>query len=394
MSGAPARAFRIPVLPLALFFGTFAWSFVYVSLPFYVQRLSPGDAVSTLRWTGWILGITSLTTVVTAPLWGRLAERTNPKTLYLLVESLQGIGFFLMAAARTLPELFLARLLLGIMGAASTFAYIIAGRSDGRSVRREVSAIQSAMTVGQVVGPLAGAVAAARFGFTVSFVIAGGILWGCAALVWRGVAAPEEPPAVEATERRVSWREVGIVCLLVLAGTTQIFFLPAVLPQILPPLGIPVTQTLEVGGLVIFVSGVAAAVGSLAAPRLADLLGERAVIAWSLGGSSLLLALFTVAPNAWVFGSLRFLQVLFVAPLFPLTVAWIAQSARGQVIGLVNSSRIAAAFLGPVMATTLLSWFPAGIVYGGLAVLSAACLPLVLSPSWPRVPHGGDGGRS
>lgn len=147
---------------MALFFGTFAWSFVYVSWPFYIQRRSPGDRTSTLRWTGWILGISPLTTVVTAPLWGRLAGHRNPRTFYVVVELLQGVGFFLMALARTLPELFLARLLLGVMGAASTFAFIIAGRSESGELRREVSAIQSAMTVGQVLGPLAGAVAAAR----------------------------------------------------------------------------------------------------------------------------------------------------------------------------------------------------------------------------------------
>ena len=57
-------------LPVALFLGTSAWSFVYVSLPFYIQRISAEDPASTLRWTGWILGISPLVTVVTAPFWG------------------------------------------------------------------------------------------------------------------------------------------------------------------------------------------------------------------------------------------------------------------------------------------------------------------------------------
>ena len=49
---------RRAALPLALFFGTFAWSFAYVSLPFYIRRLSGGETATTLRWTGWILGVT------------------------------------------------------------------------------------------------------------------------------------------------------------------------------------------------------------------------------------------------------------------------------------------------------------------------------------------------
>src|SRR3972149_6107343 len=152
------------ILPVALFFGTFAWSFVYVSLPFYIQRLSTVDPVSTLRWTGWILGISALVTVATTPVWGRLAGKGNPKTFYVVVEILQVLGFVGMAMARSLIELFLARLVLGAMGAASTFAFIIAGRSPDRDVRREVSAIQSAMTVGQILGALGGAGAGARLG--------------------------------------------------------------------------------------------------------------------------------------------------------------------------------------------------------------------------------------
>ena len=59
----PARLLHgTHVLPLATFFGAFAWSFVHVSLPFHIQRISTWDASATLHWTGWILGI-SLTAV-------------------------------------------------------------------------------------------------------------------------------------------------------------------------------------------------------------------------------------------------------------------------------------------------------------------------------------------
>lgn len=364
-------------LPLALFFATSAWSFVYVSLPFYVQQISTADPVSTLRWTGWILGISPLVTVVTGPIWGRLAEKGNPKTFYVAVEVLQGFGFVGMALARTLPELFFARLLLGAMGAASTFAFMMAGRSRDENVRREVSAIQSAMTVGQILGPLAGAVAAARIGFVPSFLLGGAILWGCAGLVQWGVPRPELPPPSDGAGRRSSWREVATVCLLVLVGSVQVFFLTAVLPEVLPPLGVESSQTLEVGGLIIFASGVAAALGSLAAPRLADLIGERRTIVSFLAFSSGLLALLGLARDAWSFGVMRFVQVLCVAPVFPLAVARIAQRAGGEAIGLVNSSRIGASFVGSVVATTLLTWTAPPFLYALVALPGLACLPLV-----------------
>jgi DHA1 family multidrug resistance protein-like MFS transporter len=375
--GGGTREFRARwTIPLAMFVGSFAWSFVFVSLPFYIHRISTLDEVSTIRWTGWILGISSLITVVTAPLSGRLAGRGDPKGFYMLVQLLQGAGFFLMAMARTLPQMLGARVLLGLMGASSTFAFIMAGRAGG-DVRRDISAIQSGMTLGQVLGPPVGAFSASRMGFQESFVLGGMLLWGCCVLVGLGVPGGAAPAAAESRRGTTSIFEVATVCLLVLAASTQIFFLTAILPQVLPPLGVAPTDTLEIGGLVIFVTGLAAAVGSLVAPRLGELVGDLRAIVWFLAVSSLLLAAQALAPEVWSFGMLRFLQVLCIAPIFPLSVAAIAQRSSGTAIGFVNSSRIGAAFLGPVLATTVLTVAPVWTVYVLLAGFGLGVVPLL-----------------
>jgi MFS family permease len=355
---------------------TFAWSFIYVSLPFHIQKMSTLDEAATLRWTGWILGISPLITVVTAPLSGRLGERIDPKRGFIAVQVLQGLGFLGMALARTLPEMLLARMLLGLMGAVSTFAYIMVGRSGG-DVRRQVSYIQSGTTLGQVLGPAAGALVAAQIGFRRSFVIGAFMLWGCSALVSWGVPSGRPRDAAEGAARTTSLRELVTVALVVLAGSTQVFFLTSILPQILPPLGVPVESTLEVGGVLIFVTGVAAALGAMAAPRLADLMGDRQAVLWFLLGSSCCLALLGAMGHVWSFGVIRFLQVLCIAPVVPLAVAAIAARASGEAIGFINSSRIGAAFIGPVLATTLLAWMRPSLVYLVLAALGLAVVPLV-----------------
>jgi MFS transporter, DHA1 family, multidrug resistance protein len=364
------------VLPASMLLGTFAWSFIYVSLPFHIQRMSTLDPAATLRWTGWILGISPLITVVTAPISGRIGEHVPPKRGFIAVQALQGVGFLGMALARTLPELLVARLLLGLMGAVSTFAFIMVGRSGG-DVRRQVSYIQSGMTLGQVLGPAAGAVVAARIGFRLSFVLGAVMLWACSALVAWGVPAGGGRDARTSGPRRMGRRELVTVCLVVLAGSTQIFFLAAILPQILPPLGVPADATLETGGVLLLLTGLAAALGAMAAPRLAEVVGDRRAVLWFLLGSSVLLAALGPISNVWAFGAVRFLQVLSIAPVFPLAVAAIAQRASGEAIGLVNSARIGAAFIGPVAATTLLSSMPPAAVYLVLAGLGLAVIPLV-----------------
>jgi MFS family permease len=365
------------VLPLAMFFGTFSWSFVYISLPFHIQRISTWDEVSTLTWSGFILGVPNLVTVASAPFWGGLAERGNPKRLYVIAQTLQGVAFLGMAVARTLPELLVVRIVLGFIGASSTFAFVSAGRNaDAAEVRRQVGAVQSAMTVGQVIGPLVGAIAAARLGFRESFVVGAAILFGCGALAhWRlgdlGDGGRGRPSAVP-----TRWRDVFLVSVIVLGGSAQIFFLTSILPQILPPLGVPPDRTLEIGGLLIFASGVAAALGSMLATRLADLLPERRLIPALLALSSLFVAALTVARSVWPFGVLRFLQVVCIAPVFPIVVGRVAHSAGGRAIGVINSARIGAAFLGPVIATSLLAWTSPSAVYAAIALMGLVCVPL------------------
>lgn len=361
--------------------GTVAWSFVSVSLPFHVRAISDVDAASTLRWTGWILGITALTTVATAPAWGWLGERADPRRLFIVTQLLQGTTFLGLVVARTLLELFVVRFVLGLWGAASTFSFIIAGRErDPAETRRQVSYMQGAMTVGQVLGPLVGAMTAARLGFRLSFLVGSAILLGTAWLVQ--VAVPPPPPARPVDPRRParSYAEVIGVTVIVLGGSIQVLFLTSILPDILPRLGVAPERTLEVGGLMMFVTGAAAALGSMAAPRLAEALPERRLIPLLLGGSSLFLASLGLADSVWSFGLLRFLHVLCVAPVFPIVVARIAHRAGGGAIGLINSARIGAAFIGPVTATSMLVWTSAPVLYVCLGATGAACVPL----AWRR----------
>jgi len=377
------------MLPLAMFFGSFSWSFVYVSLPFHIMRISTLDEVSTLRWTGWILGISPLATVVTAPLLGRMGGRGNPKTAFEVIQYLQGGAFFAMAMARTLPEIFVSRLVVGLMGAASTFAFISAGRSDDPGeVRRQVATMQSAMTVGGVVGPLCGAIAAARLGFRASFVAGGLVLLACGLLVRWGVPEGEAAAPRATSTHGQHWRETILVSLLVLGGSTQIFFLTSILPQVMTALGVAVDQTLEIGGIIIFASGAAAALGSMVAPRLAEILPERRLVAALFVGSSLSVAGLAVAPGVWTYGLLRFLQVLFIAPVFPIVVARIAQTAGGEAIGVINAARIGASFIGPVVATSLLAAGAPVTLYMVLALTGLACLPVSgMRAHVPRAPR-------
>jgi len=361
------------MLTATMFLASFAWALVYVALPFHIEGLSTVGSAATLAWTGWILGITSLGAVVSGVVWSRFAERHDPKAACVWVYSLQGIGFLATGLARSLPELFLARLALGGVGSASTFAFLLASRTpDPAVMRRRLAAVQSAIMVGQVLGPLPGALVAARLGFRLTFFLGGLILASCGALLQWGMAPPPAP-AAPAARRQFPVRRVGTASVLVLLASSQETFLAAVLPRILPGLGVAPDGTLEAAGLLLFASGAAAAVGGLAAPYLAEHVSERRALVWVLGSSSVGLVLLGAAGSLWSFTLVRVLQSLCVAPFFSLVVARIARHG-GDAIGIVNAARIGSGFLGPLVATTLLAAGPPALLcaaLGGIGLVAA-----------------------
>jgi DHA1 family multidrug resistance protein-like MFS transporter len=366
------------VLIAVTFLGSLAWSFVFVALPFQVERLSTSGPAGTLAWTGWILGVPSLAAVVTGPLWARYGERTDPKQACVMVQTLQGVGFLATALARSVIQLFGARLLLGTVGSFSTLAFVIAGReSDPVTMRRRLAAIQSALVLGTLVGPLPGAVAAARLGFRLTYLIGALVLVISASLLQWGM--PSLPPRARdaAGGRRMPTRDVAIAAALVLVASSQETFLAAVMPSVLPGLGVDMDDLVEAGGLLIFVAGAAAAVGGLTAPILAEQIPERRLLAGLLAVSSATLVLLGTARSLWAFAVLRGVQSLAIAPFFPLMVARVARRADASAIGVINAARVGSGFVGPLVATTVLATGSPGLLYATLGAVGIATVVLL-----------------
>jgi DHA1 family multidrug resistance protein-like MFS transporter len=363
-------------LAAVMFLVSFAWSSVYVGLPFYVERITRAQPGTTIAWTGWILGISSLVSMVASPLWARYAAHADARTAAVVLQVLQALGFLGAAFADSPLELFVARLLLGAVGATSTLLFLLAGQAPDPAERRQkLALIQSANTAGQIVAPLVGAVAAARLGFRLSFAFGGLILAGCSALLQWG-QPPAGPSEAAVTARRRRPAPVPLVVLtsgVALVGAAHEAFLAAILPQVLPGFGVDPDEVVQSAGLLIFLSGVAAAVGGLAAPRLAAEVPTRRLLPALVAGSSAIMVAFSLVRSLWLYAVLRTAQSLCLAPLFPLLVA--RMSRHGEAIGILNAARSGGNFLGPVVATSLLAWGPPWGVYVLLGLVGFAAIP-------------------
>jgi sugar phosphate permease len=160
-------------------------------------------------------------------------------------------------------------------------------------------------------------------------------------------------------------------------ASSQETFLAAALPSVLPGLGVGLDDLVEAGGLLIFVAGVAAAVGGLAAPVLAEQISERRLLAGLLLGSSVALVLLGTTRSLWAFAAVRGVQSLAIAPFFPLMVAQVARRADASAIGIINAARVGSGFLGPLVATTVLASGSPMLLYlafGGAGIATALLL--------------------
>ena len=274
-----------------MFLGSFAWSFVHVSLPFYIQNVSVFDEAHDAALDG-------------------LHPRDQPARHRDHGADLGTARRHPRSEARVRVDAGLAGRRLHPDGLcpepAPDLLRPVPARSDGRGVDvrlyhgRAIGGRRAARGVGDPArddarpGPRPRGRRTHRRAPRLSLVVfsvASAMLGLCAGLVGWGVPAGRGRTAPRARAGTASLRELATVCGLVLGCLTQVFFLTAILPQVLPRLGVPASAMLEVGGLVLLADGLGMALGTLAAPRVAEALGDRRAVPWLLACSSVFLAL-------------------------------------------------------------------------------------------------------
>ncbi len=362
------------LVAFAQFVAAFSWNYVYVFLPFYILRISPHDRETTLLWTGLILGVTGMASTLFAPIWGGMASRVSPKALYEVGLLIQVVLFACFALTTSLPVLFLLRMAIGMVGGTSTMGLIlISAASDHERITSNVGLFQSAMTLGQITGPFVGAFAADLLGFAPTFLLGSAVLLVPFFAVrlkvpWVERLSPR-PPAVPITRRRfvAGW----LVCF---TATLQLVFLPSVLPEILPALGVPGAAAVRVAGAIVFAYGLAAAAGAVVVSRAAGRFGRRRTVLVAGGLASLFQVALWLPASVGLFTALRVMQTGLIAGVIPIVFAQIAAGAPGARIGLINTSRFSGNAAGPLLATLFFAHFSPLLLYGTLAALTVVSL--------------------
>src|SRR6516225_2175307 len=157
-------------------------------LPLYVQQLGVASQADVIQWSGVAFGATFLGTAVTAPLWGRLADRYGRKPM-------------LIGVAHNVYELVGLRLVAGLVGGYASASTVMVGTQAPRErAGWALGLLSTGALAGNLVGPLIGGLLPGWIGIRGTF-FAGGAVIAVAALLTIFVVKEDFQPATDAKHK-------------------------------------------------------------------------------------------------------------------------------------------------------------------------------------------------
>ena len=379
-------------------------------LPFFVERLAavgPPTRITVAVHVGLLTGVLPLMQLVAAPLWGRWSDAVGRKRLVVIGIGGMALGQVLFGLAPTLPTLYAARIIGGVLSAAilpAATAYV-ADVTSPTERGRGMAWLGSAVSLGVVIGPALGGVLARRdlhwaapfghlavTGFSLPFLASAGLalLALAAALRWlpeshHGGRSATNRLSRAAIRRMFSRRDVRLLLGLGAAGQLGLAIFETTF-------ALYARRMWDYGpgevGVAFMVCGLVMAV---AQTGLAGLLASRVTeirqvaVGFGLAGVSLaalLLAWSTLAVLMTV--AVLALGIAFITPNLAAMVSRRGESVTGTVLGAQNATNSLGQLGGTLIGATLFGWnmISPFALTGGLLVAVGGAVAWTATQGW------------
>jgi MFS transporter, DHA1 family, multidrug resistance protein len=376
------------------------FSSIFPFLPLYVKDLGSVTGTSTDLLAGLVFSGQAFTMMLTAPIWGSLADRFGRKLM--VVRSLFGgvIVLLLMAFARSAEELVILRAVQGLItGTVAATNAMVAANAPREHAGYAMGFIQVGLGAGVALGPVIGGVIADGYGYAAAFYVTSVLLLIAGLIVLFWVKEPRETnPLVNGraqAARRVgmlqAWRQIfhcpGVPAAYGLSFLNQLcrnMLLPIV-PLFIPLLMVGTEMVNTFTGLVAGVASATTTLSSLYLGRLGDRIGQRRVLITSLVISSVIYAVQGFVTTGLQLLLLQAAVGVALGGVTPSIAALLARftfpGAEGAVFGLDNSVGSGARSLAPLIGSSIMLWFGLRSTFfftGGLLLLTALFALLAL----------------
>jgi MFS family permease len=369
-------------------------------LPLYVRQLGVESTGAVIQWSGIAFGATFLGTGVTAPLWGKLADRYGRKPMLVRAAIGMAIVMSLIGVVHSVHQLVALRLLAGLVGGYSSASTVMVGsQAPKERAGWALGILSTGALTGNLVGPLVGGLLPGWIGIRGTF-FAGGAMIAVAALLTIFVIKEDFNAADHARQRAASAAKAkaaatggktNYAVVVALLATAMMVLLAnmsiePIITVYIGSLGVHAGQLTRIAGLVMACSALGSILTAARLGALADRIGSWNVIIGCLVLTGLLMIPQAFVHQWWQLAGLRVLMGMTLAGLLP-SIAKLArqsvdESKTGQMLGYLQSAQFAGQVIGPVIGGQI------GVALGLDAVFFATGTLLVMCAGlaqWARL---------
>ncbi|ACD21040.1 MFS transporter [Paraburkholderia phytofirmans] len=364
-------------------------------LPIYVQQLGVQSQSAVIQWSGIAFGATFLGTAVTAPVWGRLADRYGRKPMLVRAAVGMAVVMSLIGVAHNVHQLVALRLLAGLVGGYSSASTVMVGtQAPKERAGWALGVLSTGALAGNLIGPLVGGFLPGWLGIRGTF-FAGGAMIAVAALLTIFVVKEDFDPATHSSRRPPEHATASthrnnypvIAALLVTAMMVLLanMSIEPVITVYVGSLGVQSLHLARVAGIVMACSAFGSMLTAARLGALADRVGS-----WNVIVACLVLTGLVMIPQAfvhawWQLAGLRALMGMTLAGLLP-AIAKLARHAveehkTGQMLGYLQSAQFSGQVVGPIIGGVIAVHLGLHSVFFVTGSLLVACAALA---QWAR----------
>lgn len=331
-------------------------------LPLYVQQLGVTAQGDVVQWSAVAFGATFLGTAVTAPIWGRLADRYGRKPMLVRAAIGMAIVMSLIGLARDVTELVALRLIAGLIGGYASASIVMIGSQVPRERAGWALGILSTGALsGNLIGPLVGGFLPEFVGIRGTFFVGGGMI-AVAAIATIFLVREDFDRVADARQRDKKnqpeaagskWPVIGALLVTAMMVLLANMSIEPIITVYIGDLGVPFDSQARVAGFVMAASALGSILTAAKLGALADRVGS-----WNVIVGCLLLTGLVMVPQAfvtqwWQLAVLRGVMGMTLAGLLPAIAKLIRHSVEehntGKILGYLQSAQFSGQVIGPLI---------------------------------------------
>jgi MFS family permease len=331
-------------------------------LPLYVEQLGVHTPSAIVQWSGVAFGATFFGTAITAPVWGRLADRYGRKPMLIRAAIGMAVVMSLIGVAHNLTELVVLRLMAGLIGGYASASIVMVGTQAPRERSGwALGILSTGALAGNLVGPLVGGFLPTWVGIRGTFFVGGAII-AVAALMTIVLVREDfdrstdaKKPADTHAPLPPSAHRSMIFALLVTAMMVLLanMSIEPIITVYIGQLGVATDHLSRMAGIVMAASAFGSMLTAARLGALADRVGSGRVIIGCLIATAAVLVPQAFVTTWWQLAVLRGVMGMTLAGLLPAIAKEVrhavADHNSGKTLGYLQSAQFSGQVIGPLI---------------------------------------------